>query len=262
MALVLLVVLQFAFLSPLVGQNSFGGTSSFGSPSSFIDYQKSLSRAAKAFANKESLLKKQFEEKNLSWPLKYMYIRSFKYDSELQVWVRNSLNDTFTLFKTYKVCALAGTMGPKRMEGDYQVPEGFYYINEFNANSMYHLSLGLNYPNPADKVLSDSMRPGGEIYIHGSCVTVGCIPVTDPQIEELYVHSSYARAAGQDFIPVHIFPVKFREPGSAAYLEKLFETDHGLKSFATNLRKVYDFFEQHKRLPVVAVLPKGDYVFY
>lgn len=260
--MVLLMVLQFVLLSPLVGQNSFGGTSSFGSPSSFIDYQKSLSRAAKAFANKESLLKKQFEEKNLSWPLKYMYIRSFKYDSELQVWVRNSLSDTFTLFKTYKVCALAGTMGPKRMEGDYQVPEGFYYINEFNANSMYHLSLGLNYPNPADKVLSDSMRPGGEIYIHGSCVTVGCIPVTDPQIEELYVLSSYARAAGQDFIPVHIFPVKFREPGSAAYLEKLFETDQGLKSFATNLRKVYDFFEQHKRLPVVAVLPKGDYVFY
>ncbi len=260
--MVLLMVLQFVLLSPLIGQNSFGGISSLGSPSSFIDYQKSLSRAARAFTNKESLLKKQFEEKNLSWPLKYMYIRSFKYDSELQVWVRNSLSDTFTLFKTYKVCALAGTMGPKRMEGDYQVPEGFYYINEFNANSMYHLSLGLNYPNPADKVLSDSMRPGGEIYIHGSCVTVGCIPVTDPQIEELYVLSSYARAAGQDFIPVHIFPVKFREPGSAAYLEELFETDNGLRSFATNLRKVYDFFEEHKRLPVVAVLPKGDYVFY
>jgi murein L,D-transpeptidase YafK len=260
--MVLLMVLQFVLLSPLIGQNSFGGISSLGSPSSFIDYQKSLSRAARAFTNKESLLKKQFEEKNLSWPLKYMYIRSFKYDSELQVWVRNSLSDTFTLFKTYKVCALAGTMGPKRMEGDYQVPEGFYYINEFNANSMYHLSLGLNYPNPADKVLSDSMRPGGEIYIHGSCVTVGCIPVTDPQIEELYVLSSYARAAGQDFLPVHIFPVKFREPGSAAYLEELFETDNGLRSFATNLRKVYDFFEEHKRLPVVAVLPKGDYVFY
>ena len=54
----------------------------------------------------------------------------------------------------------SGTTGPKRAEGDYQVPEGFYYINEFNPNSKYHLSLGLNYPNASDKILSDSIDPG------------------------------------------------------------------------------------------------------
>ena len=154
---------------------------------SFVDYQKSFSRVAKAFNNCEDKLKNQFSEKGLEWPVKQLYIRSFKYNSELQIWVKNSNSDTFSHFKNYKICALAGTMGPKRMDGDYQVPEGFYYINEFNANSTYHLSLGLNYPNPSDKLLSDAMRPGGEIYIHGSCVTVGCIPLTDPMIEELYV---------------------------------------------------------------------------
>lgn len=230
--------------------------------SSFVEYQKSFSRVAKAFSNKEEAIKKQFAEKKLEWPLRYMYIRSFKYDSELEVWVRNSLSDTFALFKTYRVCALAGTMGPKRMEGDYQVPEGFYYINEFKANSMYHLSLGLNYPNPADKVLSDAMKPGGEIYIHGSCVTVGCIPVTDPQIEEIYLLSTHARASGQEFIPVHIFPAKFRLPESASYLSKVYDADPQLKSFGNNLRRVYDFFEEHKRLPVVTVDPKGQYIFY
>ena len=229
---------------------------------SFVEYQKTFVRVAKAFANREDTLQRQFAAKKLSWPLKYMYIRSFKYNSELQVWVRNSLTDSFRLFKSYKVCALAGTMGPKRMEGDYQVPEGFYYINEFNANSMYHLSLGLNYPNPADKLLSDSIRPGGEIYIHGSCVTVGCIPMTDPQIEELYVLSSYARANGQDFIPVHIFPAKYRDPKSAEYLEKLFDADPALKSFETNLKRVYDFFEDNRRLPVIATSPDGQYIFY
>ena len=71
----------------------------------------------------------------------------------------------------------SGTMGPKRLQGDYQVPEGFYYINEFNPNSNYHLHLGLNYPNASDKILSDSLRPGGDIYIHGSCVSIGCIPL-------------------------------------------------------------------------------------
>ena len=83
----------------------------------------------------EIALKKQFEEKHLVWPAKYVYIRSFKYDSELEVWVKNESKEQYKLFKTYRVCALAGTLGPKRMEGDYQVPEGFYYINEFNPNS-------------------------------------------------------------------------------------------------------------------------------
>jgi len=191
-----------------------------------------------------------------------IYLRSFKYNSNLEVWVQQKPTDTFTLFKTYRICALAGTMGPKRMEGDYQVPEGIYYINEFNANSTYHLSLGLNYPNPSDKILSDSLRPGSEIFIHGSCVTVGCIPITDPQIEELYVLASHARASGQEFIPVHIFPARFKEQRSAEYLEKVFEAEPSLKPFENNLRKAYDIFENTRKLPVVAITPKGDYVFY
>ncbi|WP_368737359.1 murein L,D-transpeptidase family protein, partial [Acinetobacter pittii] len=81
------------------------------------------------------------------------------------------------------VCALSGVLGPKRKEGDYQVPEGFYYINEFRPNSNYHLALGLNYPNAADIQWSDSLHPGNEIFIHGGCITVGCIPIQDHQIE-------------------------------------------------------------------------------
>ncbi len=98
------------------------------------------------------------------------------------------------------------------MAGDYQVPEGFYYINEFNPRSLYHLSLGLNYPNASDRMLCDMSQPGGDIYIHGSCVTTGCIPITDGQIEELYVLAAHAKDMGQDFIPVHIFPVNFSNP--------------------------------------------------
>ena len=230
--------------------------------SSFVDYQKSFSRVARAFNNYEDQLKSQFISKGLEWPVKQLYIRSFKYNSELQVWVKNSQSDTFSHFKNYKICALAGTMGPKRMEGDYQVPEGFYYINEFNANSTYHLSLGLNYPNPSDKLLSDPMRPGGEIYIHGSCVTVGCIPLTDPMIEELYVLSTHAKAGGQNFIPVHIFSVKYDDKTSNEYLETLYQRDPSLRTFEHQLKKVYDFFNHKKKLPVVAVLPNGEYAFY
>ncbi len=97
---------------------------SFAQPS-FVDYQKTYPRVATAIKLKEDTLKKQFEKAGLHWPANQVYIRSFKYDSQLEVWVRNSNNEAFKLFKTYKICALASGMGPKRMDGAYQVPAGF-----------------------------------------------------------------------------------------------------------------------------------------
>jgi len=227
-----------------------------------VDYQKSFQKVSDIFKRKEDTLKKQFAARNLKWPAKYIYVRSFKYDSELEVWVKNTQEEEYKLFKTYKVCALAGTLGPKRIEGDYQVPEGFYYINEFKPNSNYHLSLGLNYPNAADRILADSSQPGGDIYIHGSCVTTGCIPITNPQIEELYIITSHARGMGEDFIPVHIYPVRFTNPKSMAYLDKVMKDDPELKSFEKSIKQVYDYFEVTRQLPIVGVNTKGEYVIY
>jgi murein L,D-transpeptidase YafK len=228
----------------------------------FVDYQKSFQKVSDVFKRKEDTLKKQFAVKKLQWPAKYVYLRSFKYDSEMEVWVKNSPDEEYQLFKTYKVCALAGTLGPKRIEGDYQVPEGFYYINEFRPNSSYHLSLGLNYPNAADRILADSLQPGGDIYIHGSCVTQGCIPMTNPQIEEIYIITSHARGMGEDFIPVHIYPVRFTNAKSVAYLDKVAKDDADLKNFEKSLKQVFDYFEVTRQLPVVGVNTKGEYVIY
>ena len=213
-------------------------------------------------ANKlEDTLRKQFAAKKLNWPLKAMYLRSFKFDKEIEVWVKDDEKGPYKLFKTYKVCQQSGRMGPKRMEGDYQVPEGFYHINEFNPNSNYHLSLGLNYPNASDKILSDSVRPGTAIYIHGNCVSVGCIPVTDTYIEEIYFLGGKARNAGQEFIPVHIFPVRYNVKKSADYLAQACKTDASLTAFSARLKQVFDFFEEKKQLPLILVNSKGEYVF-
>jgi murein L,D-transpeptidase YafK len=228
---------------------------------SFISIQKTLSRPNEALKRKADTLQKQFEAKGLDWPAKNIYIRSFKYDSQLEVWVRNDTKEPFKLFKTYKVCAMAGSLGPKRMQGDYQVPEGFYFINEFNPNSNYYLSLGLNYPNASDRILSDSLQPGGDIYIHGSCVTVGCIPITDQQIDEVYIMAAYAKDAGQDFIPVHIYPVRYSNKKSAAYLAEFAKQDKQLKQFAETLENVYDHFELTHKLPVIMVNNRGEYVY-
>lgn len=228
---------------------------------SFIDLQRMQARPADAMTRREDSLQKQFQRKGLDWPAKYMYIRSFKYDGQLEVWVKNERKAPFTLFKTYKVCALAGTLGPKRMEGDYQVPEGFYYINELNPKSNYHLSLGINYPNASDRILSDSAHPGGDIYIHGSCVTVGCIPIRDEQIEEVYILAAHAKNAGQDFIPVHIYPIRYSNKKSVDYLAALTKADGQLKQFAERLEAAYDHFEVTKQLPLVMTNNAGDYVY-
>src|SRR5687767_14851601 len=84
----------------------------------FIDYQRSFPKINEALKRKEDTLRKQFQEKGLQWPARFMYLRSFKYDSQLEVWVKGELDEKYKLFKSYRVCALAGTLGPKRMQGD------------------------------------------------------------------------------------------------------------------------------------------------
>jgi murein L,D-transpeptidase YafK len=226
----------------------------------FIEYQRSFPRISDALQRREDSLERQFRAKKLRWPVKNIYIRSFKYDSRLEVWVRYSSDEKYQLFKNYKVCALAGTLGPKRMQGDYQVPEGFYYINEFNPRSNFHLSLGLNYPNSADRILGDSLQPGGDIYIHGKCVTSGCIPIMDQQIEELYILAAHAHAQGQDFIPVHIFPVDFANERSAAYLSRHVKQFPEYTNLTRQLRNAYMYFEKTKKLPIILTGDRGQYI--
>jgi murein L,D-transpeptidase YafK len=235
-------------------------TGSVFSQTSVSDVRKYSIKFSDIFARVEDSLKKEFKSKNLAWPPKDIYIRSFKYDRQLEVWVKDNLKEQFKLFKTYRVCMQSGTMGPKRMQGDYQVPEGFYYIDEFNPNSNYHLSLGLNYPNSSDRILSDANRPGGEIYIHGNCVSVGCIPIDDGPIEELYVLASIVKESGSEFIPVHVYPVRYNVKKSFEYLAQATKENQALQQFDINLKTAYDYFEEKKELPIILVNKKGDYV--
>ena len=221
---------------------------------------KSSGKMTNGISKIEDTLRKQFEQKKLVWPPQEMYVRSFKYDRQLEVWVKGDSKEEFKLFKTYRVCMQSGTLGPKRLQGDYQMPEGFYYINEFNPNSNYHLALGLNYPNASDKLLSDTQRPGNDIYIHGGCVSTGCIAIGDKPIEELYVLANYAKDNGQDFIPVHVYPVKYNVKRSFEYLAEATKSNQPLQHFAVTLKASYDFFEDKKQLPLIMINKKGEYI--
>lgn len=205
-------------------------------------------------------VKAEFDRQKLSWPPQSIYLRSFKYDRQLELWVKGRAAEPYRLFKTYRVCMQSGTMGPKRMEGDYQVPEGFYHINDFNPNSMFHLSLGLNYPNGSDRILSDSVMPGSNIYIHGNCVSTGCIAIGDDPMEELYYLASVVKEQGQEFIPVHVFPVNYKVRKSFDYFNSVISKVPSLAHFSINIRAVYDYFESRRQLPYILVNNKGEYI--
>jgi len=190
-------------------------------------------------------------------PAKCVYIRVFKYEKELEVWTRNLDGKEYTLYKTYPICRLSGVLGPKRGEGDLQVPEGFYYINDFNPNSKYHLSLGISYPNQSDKTLSPYPNLGGSIYIHGNCVSVGCVAVGDKAIEEIY---SLCKNAYNDNIPVHIFPIRFNSLNAMGTLQSKIK-DENVMSLEENIKEGYDYFEEYKYPPQVLFKVNGYYVF-
>lgn len=235
-------------------------TGTLSAQTAFSEKQKSYTKSSYVPDNMKDSLKKQFEERKLAWPPQSMYVRSFKYDRMLEVWVKNKATDSFTFFKSYNVCMQSGSIGPKRTEGDNQVPEGFYYINEFNSGSNYHLALGLNYPNAADKILGDAKRPGGDIYIHGSCVSTGCIAIQNMPIEEVFIIASQVKTNGQDFIPVHIFPVKYDEPKSLDYLTESIKGNQVVHKLTLSMKAVFDHFAEKKELPIILVNKKGDYI--
>ena len=105
-----------------------------------------------------------------------------------------------TVLKQYDVGLGFEPAGPKMFEGDGRTPEGVYFLDRFNPNSRYHLSVGVSYPNAEDTARAAlmGMHPGKDIFIHGRGPegnmlaprnrdwTAGCIAVSDKEIEDIY----------------------------------------------------------------------------
>ena len=227
---------------------------------SFKQTQLKSAHVKTAYDEKENVVKGYFEGKKLNYSGFHLFIRAFKQEEKLEVWIKEKNAETFTLLHTYDFCSSSGTLGPKRKEGDLQIPEGIYHLNHFNPLSNFYLSLGVSYPNASDKILSDAKRPGGAIYIHGNCVTIGCIPITDDKIKELYVLAVEARNNGQEKIPIHIFPSRLDQSGFSQLKQK-YVTSPELIKFWENLQPVYQHFENVKKMNMVKVNKKGEYYF-
>ena len=210
----------------------------------FKTEQLKFERVRTAYDEKWNPLQKDLQTAGINHAFK-IYLTAYKAEGKLELWLKTDRQKTYRLFKTYDFCARSGTLGPKVKEGDLQTPEGFYYINAFNPMSNFYLSLGINYPNDTDRLRSKKEKPGGDIYIHGNCVTVGCIPLTDEKIKELYVLAVEAKNAGQLKIPVHIFPFKMTKANLDKYLKQFPQ----YKAFWTSIQSSYAYFEKSKLLP-------------
>jgi len=164
---------------------------------------------------------------------------------------------TYRRVKGYPVCAASGELGPKRRQGDLQVPEGFYHVRIFNPWSAYHLSMGINYPNRSDRTQGYKPDLGGAIMIHGDCVSIGCVAITDGMASEVYLAAYEAYRHGRRRIPVHIFPTRLDERGMT-WLRK--NHGHKLVSFWEGLKPGYDYFERHRSLPRLTIDRRGRYI--
>lgn len=214
-------------------------------------------RVKKAKKEKEEVLQAYCDRVGVEYnKLTNIYIRAFKRERVLEVWAQGNFGESYKLIQTYEFCTSSGFLGPKRKQGDRQIPEGFYFISRFNPTSNYHLSLGINYPNPSDSELTTYDNLGGDIFIHGDCQSIGCIPVTDEKIKEVYMFAVKARNNGQRHIPVHIFPYKFDY-----YLDQEGYDDE-LLLFWQNLEGGYYYFESHRKPPLVYINKEGRYEYF
>jgi murein L,D-transpeptidase YafK len=208
-------------------------------------------RSRNAIRRVKPVLKKEFEKKDLNYGSP-IFMRIFKESKELEIWVKSE--NRFKLFETYEICTYgSGTLGPKTRRGDGQAPEGFYFVTpqRLNPASSFHLSFNLDYPNKYDRT---HKRTGGNLMVHGSCVSIGCYAMTDDGIEEIFAIADAAFRNDQKFFRVHIFPFRMSEKN----IEKHKETEW--YGFWNNLKEGYDFFEETKIPPNVEVRNK-KYIF-
>lgn len=173
-----------------------------------------------------------------------MLIRAYKKEAELEVWKMRS-DGRYVHLKTFPMCRWSGQLGPKRHQGDRQVPEGFYSIGpaQMNPNSSYYLSFNVGYPNALDRALGHT---GGDIMVHGACSSAGCFSMTDKQIAEIYAIARSSLGGGQRAIQMQSFPFKMTAENLAKH-----RLDPNI-DFWKQLKEGSDHFEVTRQEPEVA----------
>lgn len=193
-----------------------------------------------------SRLHQRLSDKQLE-PGSEVFIRIFKMESELELWMRRG--DRFVLLDVYPICHWSGSLGPKLHEGDKQNPEGFYTIRrrQLHLVGRWPRALNVGFPNTYDRA---NGRTGSYILLHGGCSSVGCFAMTNAVMEEIFGLTAKALRAGQQEVSVHIFPFRMTEENLAIHASSVWI------DFWRNLKEGYDAFEATHLPPNVGVCGK------
>jgi len=185
-------------------------------------------RSKRVVAKVKPQLVKALKEKGLAWGDE-VFVRIFKEERKLELWMRGEKDEKFKLFRRYHVAGMSGHLGPKLKEGD-------------------------RYPNAYDRGRG---RTGSFIMVHGSRWSIGCFAMTDAKIEEIYAlceAALKARPKEQAFFRVHVFPFKMTEERMAGGKAKKWD------GFWGNLQEGYEWFEE-KKIPPNVTVKEGRYEF-
>lgn len=182
-----------------------------------------------------------------------VFIRAFKEERVLELFVQNRATKQFQLFRSFPIVGASGTLGPKLRDGDGQVPEGFYFVPPaaMKPDSKYHLAFNIGYPNELDRSHDST---GDFIMVHGNRLSIGCLAMTDPKIEEIYTLCDAALHGGQAFFRVYLFPFRMTD---ARMNEAKGDPNY---EFWQNLKIGYDKFER-VHTPSNVTVVGGKYVF-
>jgi hypothetical protein len=178
-------------------------------------------RVAEHGARVRTRLEPAFDAAGIAWPPRSVLLVAYKTEKRVDLFASSSPEAApgrligMRRVKSYPVLAASGDIGPKVREGDRQVPEGSYAIESLNPMSRFHLALRVAYPNAFDRARAAEdgrTELGGDIMVHGSDVSVGCLAMGDEAAEELFV---LAALAGTENVSILIAPCDLRaHPGA------------------------------------------------
>ncbi|MCW5605151.1 MAG: hypothetical protein KIT18_11470 [Burkholderiales bacterium] len=155
-------------------------------------------------------LRASFLAAGVSYPPAQLAYVAFKDEARLEVYAREEASAPWRQVLAYPILGMSGDLGPKLRQGDMQVPEGIYRAEFLNANSRFHLSIRLNYPNEFDMAQAQAegrTQLGSDIMIHGTAASIGCLAMGNQAAEDLFILAAFA---GKEQVKIIVAPTDFR----------------------------------------------------
>lgn len=207
-------------------------------------------------SNNQNQLPYLVQNKNLDY--RYIDILFIAYKSELtfQVWAKKKhQNSAYTFIESFTITnSTVAIPGPKSKLGDSLTPEGIYSVDFYSSFrwSDFYLAFRISYPNKLDHLRrsywNSGGKPGGDINIHGCCVSIGCLPLGNPVIEEVFLLTRTNQNMGSN-VKIIIFPFHFDDTSVKIKHYDIYRNNTKLLEFWNSLEECHRFFKTYNKIP-------------